>query len=302
MPVPVVELLGPKASVSAASPMRRAIRALAQRPLAITGLAVLVVLIVCAILAPLLAPHDPYDQVLAHRLSPPFWEPRGSTDYLLGTDGVGRDVLSRLIFGARISLALGFTCSILSSILGVGLGLLAGLRGGRLGAAIMRVADVQIAFPFLVLAIAVIAVFGANFVTLVVILSVFGWVQFARLVRGDVLAVKEKDYVEAARAVGASELHVALRHVLPNVLSPVIVIWTFTLAQVIIVESALSFLGFGVQPPTPSWGSMLSDGRNYLDTAWWLGIFPGLAIMLAVLAVNFLGDALRDVLDPRANP
>jgi len=281
--------------------MLRALRGLRRRPLAMAGLVILAMLVVSAILAPLIAPHDPYDQQLANRLLPPFWEQRGSTDNLLGTDRLGRDVLSRIIFGSRISLALSLTCSVLASVIGVGLGLLAGLRGGRLGELIMRIADVQIAFPFLVLAIAVIAVFGAGFATLVVMLSIFGWVQFARLVRGDVLAIKEKEFVDAARALGASNLRIALRHVLPNVLSPVIVIWTFTIAQVVIVESALSFLGLGVQPPTPSWGSMLADGRNYLDTAWWLGTFPGLAIMLTVMAVNLIGDGLRDVLDPRVS-
>jgi peptide/nickel transport system permease protein len=265
----------------------------------VAGLIILAIVAFCAIFAPLVSPHDPYDQDIAHRLAPPAWEAKGSPQNLLGTDQVGRDILSRIIFGARVSLELGFSCTLIGSAIGVTLGLTAGLGSQRVGDIIMRVADVQIAFPFLVLAIAIIAVFGSNFGTIIITLSIFGWVQFARLVRGDSLSVREMEYVQAARTIGASRMQIALKHVLPNVLSPVIVIWTFTIAQIIVVEAALSFLGLGVQPPTPSWGSMLSDGRGYLDTAWWLGTFPGLAIMITVMAVNFVGDALRDVLDPR---
>jgi ABC-type dipeptide/oligopeptide/nickel transport system permease subunit len=269
---------------------------LRRNPTAAVGVVLLLIVVGAALTAPLLAPHDPTEQDTGHRLAPPAWDPDGLAMYPLGTDQVGRDLLSRLLYGARVSLALGLSCTIVASVMGIALGLLAGLGPPRLGEAIMGVADVQLAFPFLVLAIALIAVVGPSFLSLVVILSVFGWVQFARLVRGDVLAERERDYVLAARTVGASEVRVAVRHILPNVLSPVVVIWTFTLAQIILIESALSFLGLGVQPPTPSWGSMLADGRNYIDTAWWLGTFPGLAIMVTVLAVNLVGDALRDAL------
>lgn len=278
---------------------RRAVRGFVRNRAAMAGLAILALVALCGILAPIIAPHSPYDQQIAHKLAPPVWESTGSAANLLGTDQLGRDILSRIIFGARISLALGFSCTLIASVIGVTLGLVAGLGPRRLGDALMRVADAQIAFPFLVLAITVIAVFGSSFVNLVIVLSVFGWVHFARLVRGDTLSIREKEFVDAARTLGASGWRIATRHVLPNILSPVIIIWTFSVAQIIIIESALSFLGLGVQPPTPSWGSMLSDGRGYLDTAWWLGTFPGLAIMVTVLAVNFVGDALRDVLDPR---
>ncbi|TAK29561.1 MAG: ABC transporter permease [Chloroflexota bacterium] len=280
---------------------QRALRGLLGHKVALVGLGFLVLMILSMLLAPILAPHDPLAQDVTRRLRPPFWESGGSFENILGTDQFGRDILSRLIHGARVSLAIGFGCTIVTSVVGVALGMIAGLRP-RIGDVIMRIADAQIAFPYLVLAIAIVAVTGPGIQNLVLILSIFGWVQFARLVRADVMAVKEKEYVEAARAIGASDLRIALQHVLPNVLSPVIVVWTFMLAQIIIVESSLSFLGFGVPPPTPSWGSMLSDGRVYLDTAWWLGTFPGLAIMLTVLSVNLLGDALRDILDPRFRP
>jgi peptide/nickel transport system permease protein len=270
-----------------------------RNPMALAGILLLALIIFCAVAAPVIAPADPYYQNIGNRLAPPFWEAKGSPANILGTDQLGRDILSRIIYGARVSLALGFLCTILSSMIGVSLGLLAGMGPARVGDAIMRLADAQIAFPFLVLAIAVIAVFGPGFVNLVIILSVFGWVHFARVVRGDALSMKEKEFIDSARTVGLPEWRIAVRHVLPNVLSPVIVIWTFAIAQIVIVESSLSFLGLGVQPPTPSWGSMLSDGRGYLETAWWLGTFPGVAIMLTVLAVNFVGDGLRDALDPR---
>ena len=298
----------PGATTADARPVRRgrsnslsnrAIRGLTRNGLALVGLILLVLIVVAALLAPVIAPADPAEQDVTRRLLPPFWESRGSTLNLLGTDQAGRDILSRILHGGRISLALGFGCTVLTSLVGICLGLLAGLHEGWLGEWIMRVADAQIAFPFIVLAIAIIGVAGPSIVNLVFVLSIFGWVQFARLVRGDVLALKHREFVEAARALGASELRVALLHILPNVLSPVIVVWTFTLAQIILVESALSFLGLGIRPPTPSWGGMLADGRTYLDTSWWLGTLPGLAIMLTVLAVNFVGDALREILDPR---
>jgi peptide/nickel transport system permease protein len=297
--------LGPRPAEPARGPLvnsflSRLRRGLLRNPAAAIGALMLLIVLGAAVAAPIIAPHDPSAQETGHRLAPPAWDPDGLATYPLGTDQVGRDLLSRALFGARVSLALGLSCTVVASLIGIALGLLAGLGPPRLGEVIMGVADVQIAFPFLVLAIALISVVGPSFGSLVAILSVFGWVQFARLVRGDVLAERERDYVLAARTLGAVELRVAVRHILPNVLSPVMVIWTFTLAQIILIESALSFLGLGVQPPTPSWGSMLADGRNYIDTAWWLGTFPGLAIMLTVLAVNLVGDALRDALDPHA--
>jgi peptide/nickel transport system permease protein len=278
---------------------RRLLRALRHDWLAALGLVLLVLLVVVAACAPLIAPHDPLDQDVTRKLLPPFWQANGRLDFPLGTDQQGRDVLSRILYGARISLALALSATLISSVIGIALGLIAGYRQGLLSDAILRLADAQMAFPFLVLAIALLAVSGPSITNLVIILSVFGWVQFARLTRGEVLSLRERDFVASARALGASDIRISLRHILPNVVPMVIVIWTFSLAQVILVESALSFLGLGVRPPTPSWGSMLADGRVYLDTAWWLETFPGVAIMLAVLSVNLLGDALREVLDPR---
>lgn len=278
---------------------QRAVRALRGNGMAVAGLALLLVIVLAAVFAPLIAPHNPIEQDVTRKLLPPFWEDKGTPEFLLGTDQGGRDILSRIIWGARISLALGLGSTLLSSVIGVTLGLVAGYGPKLWGTIIMRVVDAQIAFPFLVLAIALISVAGPSIPNLVAMLAAFGWVQFARLVRGEVLSLREKEFVEAARGLGASGTRIVLRHLLPNALSPVIVIWTFNLAQIILVESALSFLGLGIRPPTPSWGSMLADGRSYLDTAWWLATFPGLAIMLTVLSVNLLGDALREIVDPR---
>jgi len=249
----------------------------------------LVVLAATAILAPWLPLVDPTAQDIAHRLAPPVWVTGSASGHVLGTDQLGRDVLSRVIYGARVSLALGVAATMLSGLIGVPLGLVAGLRPRFVGEAIMAVSDVLLSFPFLVLAIAITAV----------VLAGFGWVQFARLVRGDVLSIRDRDFVEAARATGVSGRRIALHHILPNVVSPLIVIWTFTLSAMILTESALSFLGLGVQPPTPSWGSMLADGRGYIDSAWWIGTFAGLALMVTILAVSVLGDGLQDLLDPR---
>jgi ABC-type dipeptide/oligopeptide/nickel transport system permease subunit len=266
---------------------------------AVAATTVLLLVAASAAFASQLAPHDPYAQDLANRFKPPLWLAGGSIAYPLGTDGFGRDVLSRLLYGGRVSLLIGFVCSTVSAAIGISLGLLAGYLGGKVDLAIMRLADVQLGFPFIVLAIAVIAILGSALPVLVVLLSIAGWVYYARITRGQALRLRHAEYVEAARVIGAGTARIVGRHVLPNVLSPNLVIWTFAIATLILIESSLSFLGVGVQPPTPSWGNMLSDGRAYVDDAWWLAIFPGLAITVTVLAVNTLGDALRDVLDPR---
>lgn len=273
---------------------------------ALAALAFLLVVAVAAVAAPAVAPADPVHQDLLQRLQPPSWSSTaamnglggGRTRHLLGTDELGRDVLSRLIYGARVSLALGLFCSASGAIIGVSLGLLAALHGGWLEVVIMRLVDAQLAFPFIVLAIAVVAVTGPSLINLYLLLSVFGWAPFARLVRGDALAVKQREFVTAARAIGANEWRIAVRHILPNVISPIIVVATFTVAEIVIVESSLSFLGVGVQPPTPYWGGMLSSGQNYLDSAWWLATFSGFAIMATVLAFNILGNFLRQFIDP----
>jgi peptide/nickel transport system permease protein len=266
---------------------------------ALVATGVLALVVASAVFAGQLAPHDPYAQDLGNRLRPPFWLPGASPGHLLGTDGFGRDILSRILYGGRVSLLIGFACSSVSATIGITLGLLSGYVGGKLGLVILRAADIQLAFPFLVIAIAVIAILGSDLPVLVGLLSVAGWVYYARITRGQTLRIRNAEYIEAARVIGCGSARIILRHVLPNVLSPNLVIWTFAIATLILIESSLSFLGVGVQPPTPSWGNMLSEGRTYVDDAWWLAIFPGLAITITVLAVNTLGDALRDILDPR---
>jgi ABC-type dipeptide/oligopeptide/nickel transport system permease subunit len=285
-----------------ATPVHRARPSFAFRffhtPAAICAGLVLLLVLASAALAQL-SPHDPTAQALGQRLRPPFWLEGGSLTNPLGTDAFGRDVLTRMLYGGRVSLPIGFLCSSISATVGVTLGLIAGYRAGALGLAILRVSDIQVAFPFLVVAIAVVAVVGSDFPVLIALLSVPGWVFYARITRGQTLRLRRVEYVEAARIIGASTPRIIRRHILPNVMAANLVIWTFAIASLILIESSLSFLGIGVQPPTPSWGNMLSEGRSYVSDAWWLSVFPGLAIAITVLAVNTLGDVLRDLLDPR---
>jgi peptide/nickel transport system permease protein len=266
---------------------------------AVFGLTVLLCIGGAAVLAPQIAPWDPARQMLLKRLRPPMWEARGLREHPLGTDHLGRDILSRILYGGRISLGVGLSAVTLSGLVGVTLGLLAGFHGGRTDAFIMRVVDVFLAIPYILLAMGVVFALGASLLNVILVMALTRWVQFARIVRADVLSIREREFVSGARARGNRSMRLLLRHVLPNALTPIIVVATLELAFMIIYESALSFLGLGVQPPTPTWGWMLSDGRNYVATAWWLATFPGLAIMLTVLAVNLLGDWLRDTLDPR---
>jgi peptide/nickel transport system permease protein len=265
----------------------------------IIGLVIIVTVAICALFASFLAPHDPTDQEIARRLIPPIWQAGGQATYPLGTDSLGRDMLSRIIYGAQVSLLVGFLTVIISGTFGAVLGLLAGYYGKILDEVVMRVADIQFAFPFILLAIAVIAVLGPGLRNVVIVLGVAGWMAYARLVRTEVLSIKEREFVQAVRSLGGGNGRIILRHVFPGVTSPLIVVATFSVAQMIIAEASLSFLGLGVQPPTPTWGGMLADGRKYLDTAWWVATFPCLAIMFTVLGVNFVGDWLRDLLDPQ---
>ncbi|PYQ02787.1 MAG: peptide ABC transporter permease [Acidobacteria bacterium] len=263
------------------------------------GLGALLLIGGSAVFAPQLAPWDPARQMLTKRLRPPMWQARGLREHPLGTDHLGRDILSRILHGGRISLGVGLTAVTLSALIGVTLGLLAGFFGGRADALIMRIVDVFLAIPYILLAMGVVFALGPSLLNVILVMGATRWVQFARIVRADVLSIREREFVAGARARGNRPLRLLLRHVLPNALTPIIVVATLELAFMIIYESALSFLGLGVQPPTPTWGWMLADGRNYVATAWWLATFPGLAIMLTVLAVNLLGDWLRDTLDPR---
>jgi peptide/nickel transport system permease protein len=262
------------------------------------GLTVLGIMFVGMLLAPLIAPFDPNAQDVSRRLIGPF---RPGSPYLLGTDHVGRDVLSRMIYGARVAWMIGAVTVLLSGTLGVILGLLAGYYGGLVDDAITWLTNVELAFPFILLAIVVAASLGTGLGNLILVLTIVSWVTYARVVRGETLVQREQEFVEAARALGASNLKIILTHLLPNVLTPVIVIATFEFSRMIISEAALSFLGLGVQPTVPSWGSMLADGRQYLATAWWVATFPGLGITVTVLAINLVGDWLRDEMDPRLN-
>lgn len=285
---------GAEAPVPAAS-RRRKVR-LPRRPAALVGLTILALVVLAAIFAPLIAPHDPNDQDVTRRLQPPF---KAGSTYVLGTDQVGRDVLSRIIYGTRVALIVGLSAVALSGAIGITLGLLSGFYGGYVDDLIGWVSNVELAFPFVLLAIAVVAVIGANLVNLVVVLSIVAWVTYARIVRAEALAIRDLEFVQAARTIGVGDIRILFRHILPNVMTPVIVIATFEVARMIISEASLSFLGLGVEPRIPSWGSMLADGRQYLATAWWIATFPGLGIVLTVLAINLVGDWLRDVLDPR---
>ena len=265
--------------------------------------AILLLAGLAALFAPAIAPHDPLEQSLLLRLQPPGWLEEGEPAYLLGTDHLGRDVLSRMIYGAQTSLAVGLVGTLIGCFVGMLLGMLAGYFSGAVDEGIMLVADIQLAFPFILLAIAIIAVLGPDLPgatpwKLVVVVGISGWMTYARVCRGVVLTVKERDFVQSVRALGGSDLRILCRHILPNILSPAIVLATLDLARLIVLESTLSFLGIGVQPPYPSWGGMLGDGRDYLGSAWWLSTFPGLAIMLTSLAISRGGDWLRDVLDP----
>ena len=250
-------------------------------------------LVLSALAAPLLAPHDPNLQDTARRLEAP------SQTHPLGLDDLGRDVLSRIVYGARVSLRVGFSVVVLASLIGVTLGAIAGYFGGWADVIVMRICDILLSFPGILLAIALVAVLGPSLNNVILALVITAWVGYARLVRGQVLKVREMEYVTAAKAMGAKSPRVIILHVLPNVINPVIVMATLGLAGAILSEAALSFLGLGVQPPTPSWGAMLTAGRRYLGLANHLAIFPGAAIMLAVMGLNFLGDGLIDALDPK---
>ncbi len=273
----------------------RAVRASAK---ACFGSAIVALVLAGALFSPFLAPYDPEFQHLSARLLPPFAHASGMF-HVLGTDQLGRDILSRLIYGARVSILVGVSASLLAGTVGVLLGLVSGYFGGWVDDVIMRICDVQLALPFVLVAIAVVAVVGSNLFDIVLILSGAQWVTYARVVRSGVLSIKGLDYVLAARTLGFGSPRIIFRYILPNVLAPVIVIATFAVAQTMIAEAALSFLGLSVPPSIPSWGGMMAEGRTYLVVAWWLATIPGIAISLTVIGVNLFGDWLRDYLDPK---
>jgi peptide/nickel transport system permease protein len=277
-----------------------ALRRLARDPGAVAGAVVVLIVAVCAIFAPLIARTDPNLQNLSSTLVPPMWIAGGSGAHPLGTDNLGRDLLARIIWGSRVSAIVGICVVAIGGSIGVTAGLLAGYRRGWVDALIARVTDVQLAFPLVLLAVAIVAVVGPGLWTVIAAIGLTSWVQYVRVVRAETLSLREREFIAAAQAAGATSSRIVTRHLLPNVTSVAIVLGTFEIARAVVFESSLSFLGLGVPPTTPSWGGMLADGRQYLDTAWWVALFPGLAIMIAVMGVNLLGDGLRDALDPSA--
>jgi peptide/nickel transport system permease protein len=266
---------------------------------AIVGLVLFGSMFLGAVFAGLLAPHDPGAQNLAASLQPPAFA-GGTTEYMLGTDRLGRDILSRLLYGGRISLLVAGAAFLIQGTLGTTLGLVSGYFGGRVDQVIMRIADIQLALPGLVALLAAVAIFGPSLVNLILFLGIAGWPGYARIVRSEVLSLRERDFVEAARALGSTKRRILRTHLLPNVLTSLIVVATIATPGVILAEASLSFLGLGAPPDVPTWGSMVNDGRQFLATAWWVSTFPGLAIVITVLGINLLGDSLRDVLDPRS--
>jgi peptide/nickel transport system permease protein len=259
---------------------------------------VLLVIVLGAVLAPLISPHDPLVVDIRHRLAPPAWMKGGTPEHLLGTDQIGRDLLSRVIYGGRVSLIVGVSSVLLSSTIGVLLGLAAGYFGRKVDWIIMTVVNVVLTFPFVLLALAVIAVLGPSLPNMIAVLGIAGWPIYARVIRAETVALKEREFVMAGRALGMSHLRLIFRQILPNLVSAGVVIATLQVAQVIVLESFLSFLGLGVQPPIPAWGNMLGEGRVYMLNSWWIAAFPGAAIFITTLVINLMGNALRDWLDP----
>jgi peptide/nickel transport system permease protein len=260
---------------------------------------VVVFVVMAALFSPYIAPHDPMTVSPGDRLKPPCWVFGGDTKYILGTDSTGRDLLSRIIYGARVSLTVAVIGITISAVFGTLMGLIAGYFGGFVDLIIMRIVDVMMSLPVLFMALALAAVIPAGMGIVILIVSVFGWVHYARILRGEILSLKERDFVALARVAQASPPRIIFRHILPNLVNTLTVLATLDIGGVIMFEAGFSFIGFGVQPPTPSWGNILSEGQNYLTTAWWIATFPGLALMAMIFSCNFIGDWLRDALDPK---
>ena len=259
----------------------------------------LAIVIAAAFLAPWIAAYAPNAQDLSARLIPPFWQSGGTMDHPLGTDELGRDILTRIMYGAQVSLSVGFLAVICRMVVGVSIGLIAGYYGGVLRTVLMRIGDVQLALPALVLAIGVIAALGPGTANVILVLAIAGWILYARLVMSQVIVLRQQEFVASARLLGASDLRIILRHILPNLVPTVIVYASLDLGLMMLAEGSLSFLGLGVQPPQPSWGGMAAEGRALIGTAWWIATLPGAALVITVALVNVLGEQLRDHLDPR---
>ena len=262
-------------------------------------IAIMAIFVILAIFAEFIAPYDPKEMSLPDRLTPPFFMSGGSPDHLLGTDKIGRDILSRIIFGTRVSLSVSAVVILISSVIGTTLGMVAGYLGGRIEAVLMRITDASLAFPALLIALLLAVALGPSFTTVILAISALGWAPYARMIRGEVVKLREEQFVVQARNIGSSPARIIMTHLFPNIANTLVVLMTMSVGLVILIEASLSFLGAGIPPPTPSWGSMVADGRDLFERAWWISFFPGLAIGLVVLSGNFLGDWLRDRLDPK---
>lgn len=289
----------PTAPAADASRLASTLRELLADRAVLAALSVVALVAAIALFAPWIAPHDPYESDLLRRLQPPAWLAGGDWAHPLGCDQLGRDILSRILFGARVSMVIGLVVIAIAAVIGTALGLLAGYWRGVVDAVIGRIVDTLLGFPYLVFAIGLMAAMGPGLANIILALVLKEWVLTCRVARAETLAARESEYVEAARALGASPLRIMLGEILPNILSPVLVVATFRMATIIILEASLSFLGLGVQPPVPSWGSMVADGRAFLLDAWWVATLPGVAIFVLVLAINIASQGLRDAFDPR---
>ncbi|HEX3786665.1 MAG TPA: ABC transporter permease [Pseudonocardiaceae bacterium] len=275
-------------------------KSLRRNKVAQVAVVILVLVVLVGIFGPLIAPHDPAAQDLTARLKPPFWLSGHAKGYLLGTDSLGRDVLSRVIYGTRISLLVGVAATLMSGVIGAVLGMLCGYYRGWVDMVFMRLADVQLSFPTILLALVIVAVLGPSLLFVILVLGATGWVSYARVIRAEVLSLRSREFVTAARAAGVSDLQIMWRHLRPNVFAPLMTIGTLQVAAMIVAEASLSYLGLGVPPTIPTWGGMLADGQLYIRSAWWISVFSGVAIMLTTLSINIAGDMLRDIADPKA--
>ncbi len=282
------------------SVVKRWLRLLLKSKTGTLGLLIVLLIALAAIFAPFLAPHDPAYQDYTQKNNPPVWLEGGSIEYILGTDNLGRDMLSRVIFGTRVSLLVGIFSVVVAGAIGMLFGLVSGYYGGFIDNALMRVVDAFLAIPSILFILTILGVIGPGIATLILVIGITNWVIYARLVRGEVLSIKEREFIKAAITIGTPNRVIIFKHILPNVFSSFIVISTLSVATTIVLEASLSYLGLGIQPPTISWGEMLTAGRDYLATSWWIATFPGIAITVTVLGIIFLGDWLRDVLDPRS--
>jgi len=293
-----VALEGANAPIAGPSAGRRSLRRLWRLKWGLAAAGILLLIVFVTLAAPWLAPYSPVEVDIRHRLGPPAWMEGGKTDHWLGTDQIGRDLLSRMIYGGRVSLLIGVTAVAISSTIGVLLGLAAGYFGAKIDWIIMTLINVMLTFPFVLLALAVIAVLGPSLLNMIFVLGVAGWPIYSRVIRAETMALREREFVVAGRALGMSHARIIFGQILPNLVSAITVVATLQIAQVIILESFLSFLGLGVQPPTPAWGNMLGEGRVYMLNSWWIAAFPGAAIFITTLVINLMGNALRDWLDP----